>query len=268
MPKMIRHTRRNQSSRTKSRYRSSSSSLTWVWILVGILIGICSAVGTYTFINNAQDKRQAQAKSSIHSSHPKTFAEKSNRASPKKEKNNAQRFEFYTLLPGMEIQLPDKNLPNSSAPQPTLKTSQPINTVHQTSQPKTSQSNPPHSAHNTQNLSHDSQPNRETLNMSEHTQQKINDQKVDIKDKKSMATAQFIVQAGIFQGLNQADELKAKLTLQGFNTRIQKVKTEEGQTWFRVTLGPFATEDQALKQKKHLEDQKIHGILILQRPNT
>lgn len=278
--------RRNTSSNSR-RSRSSGGSLTSVLILLGIVIGILLTSAGYMFFS----KRPAGTKTQSNSLLVKT-SEKSTQK--EKAKETAQRFEFYTLLPGMEVQLPDAP-PNTSQANQSHKQShkkhEPVNVLVQplTSRPipqtASKETEKEHksrkaSTHSDSNkMSHTSHASTLQTTSSSHTEPSKENKNTNVKDnlngnadsKNSImqgSAAQYILQAGIFQELTLADELKAKLTLQGFNTRIQKVQTQEGQTWFRVTLGPFASESNALQQKKRLENQKIHGILILQRPNT
>jgi cell division protein FtsN len=260
---MIRQRRRGSYSHSKSK-RQSSSSLTWVWILTGILIGVVGVVGIYSFFDQTSLK-QYRVKANSQSNPPKALAEKS-----KKEKEVAQRFEFYTLLPGMEIQLPDKKQASNNSASHHSKANQTSSKVAQPS----SQTQPQSKS----NVALTQKSSSQSFPSSASVSDSIPKQKANCSDGASATASSspstvanstlFIVQAGIFQGLTQADELKARLALQGFNTRIQKVQTQEGDTWFRVTLGPFTSEALALNQKKRLAQQKIQGILILQRSNT
>lgn len=120
------------------------------------------------------------------------------------------RFEFYQLLPGMEVPLPEtpKEIATNTS-KPTLKP---------------------------------------TL----------------AKTETKLAAAQYLVQAGNFRALINAESLKKRLHLQGLFAKIQKIEAEDG-VWFRVTLGPFPSETIALSQKSRLAKEKIPGILILQR---
>lgn len=226
---MARQTRRN----TTYRRSNNKSSLAGVWLTLGIFLGIFAMALAYVFFTNhpPYNKAKPEMASSANSktkqetvvlenkSQQKISLNKQNQEVSKpqqrKRQENAQRFEFYTLLPGMEVEIPDRTTDTKA--QSKSKNVRNASTTQVKEKPKT--------------ISH------------------------------------YIVQAGIFQEFHKADTLKAKLTLLGFSPAIQKVQTQEGNAWFRVTLGPFASEPLALNQKKRLEDQKIHGILILQRAN-
>lgn len=239
---MANRNRRNSSSK---RSRKSAGSFTGVLIMVGVVIGILLTSAGYMFFSKPSRDSKSQ------SSHFLVKKEKSFKKEKEKDNTqNAQRFEFYTLLPGMEVQLPDapshshtkiKNQANIKQ-EPVNGLVHPVNGSPNSNIPSTSSSS------------------------SASASASSKESKAQTSSKQT--DAHYILQAGIFQELRLADELKATLTLQGFNTRIQKVQTPEGHTWFRVTLGPFATESNALQQKKRLEEQKIHGILILQRSSV
>lgn len=50
----------------------------------------------------------------------------------------------------------------------------------------------------------------------------------------------YLVQAGSFQNVSDAEKLKAKLALNGFEASIVSVNIPEKGLWHRVRLGPFA----------------------------
>nr|VFJ42245.1 MAG: Cell division protein FtsN [Candidatus Kentron sp. FW]VFJ49881.1 MAG: Cell division protein FtsN [Candidatus Kentron sp. FW] len=53
------------------------------------------------------------------------------------------------------------------------------------------------------------------------------------------ASGRYILQVGSFRHLDDADRLKAKLALGGFDVEIQTVSMRGGDTWHRVRLGPY-----------------------------
>lgn len=72
---------------------------------------------------------------------------------------------------------------------------------------------------------------------------------------------QFYVQAASFRQQKDADRLKAKLALNGFEVKLVKVQSN-GIHWYRVMLGPFdnqITAEQA--QTKMAQAENIMGIL-------
>lgn len=132
------------------------------------------------------------------------------------------RFDFYTLLPNMTIELPEQEKASS----PTYKLSAP-SIQEPTKQQYSSQT---------------AQPSK-TLKKTEHSS--------------------FIVQAGSFRHATQADELKAMLTLNGFEANIQTIKIQDGEIWFRVFLGPFESKEEALNTQLRLKTAQTINSLIL-----
>jgi cell division protein FtsN len=59
-----------------------------------------------------------------------------------------------------------------------------------------------------------------------------------------------------------AEKLRASLALLGYETRVQAVSITQGQTRYRVYLGPFASEPLALEAQMHLKTN-IPDALIL-----
>ncbi|HWR86861.1 MAG TPA: SPOR domain-containing protein, partial [Acidiferrobacterales bacterium] len=55
------------------------------------------------------------------------------------------------------------------------------------------------------------------------------------------AGVNYILQAGSFGNHEDADRLKAKLTLSGLETYIEKVAIEGKGAYYRVRLGPYAS---------------------------
>lgn len=59
------------------------------------------------------------------------------------------------------------------------------------------------------------------------------------KAERSEPGAQYVLQVGSFASFEEADQLKAKLALQGMQARIQKVVIEGKGEYHRVRLGPY-----------------------------
>lgn len=72
---------------------------------------------------------------------------------------------------------------------------------------------------------------------------------------------QYYLQVGAFNKFDDADQLKAELTLMGFPVVIQSVNNK-GDLQFRVRSGPFATKAEADATKKELQDNGYASNLI------
>ncbi len=165
------------------------------------------------------EKRKALSKTRRQANHTQSI--------PKQEA--AQRFEFYQLLPGLEVPLPDPLTPAPTVSRPVLPTTaKPNDTAYQT---------PNKSA------------NSKTKSVPVYSKQ---------------AAPHYMIQANAYRHREGAEQLKNRLMGLGFKAKNQQVEAEDG-TWFRVMIGPFASEATAAEQKKRLQQYQIHGILILQR---
>jgi cell division protein FtsN len=74
----------------------------------------------------------------------------------------------------------------------------------------------------------------------------------------------FILQAAVFQSKQPAESLKAQLTLQGFEVKIEPYqKNSSPDTWYRVYLGPYKQESQAkLAQASLHQTAQIDSFVI------
>ncbi|MEQ1667182.1 MAG: SPOR domain-containing protein [Sulfuriferula sp.] len=71
----------------------------------------------------------------------------------------------------------------------------------------------------------------------------------------------YLIQAGAFPNAEDADNLKARLALMGYEASILAVDIPDKGTWHRVRLGPYKL-DEANKTKDALEQNKITASLI------
>ena len=69
----------------------------------------------------------------------------------------------------------------------------------------------------------------------------------------------YILQAGSFQNLADAEKLKAKLAFMGLEADIQHV-TVNNQAWHRVRTGPYKDKQQLYKNQKILLRNNINAI--------
>ncbi|MEJ2390327.1 MAG: SPOR domain-containing protein [Gammaproteobacteria bacterium] len=71
----------------------------------------------------------------------------------------------------------------------------------------------------------------------------------------------YILQAGSFRDYKQADQLKAKLALQGIEAKIQSVQVNQD-TWHRVRIGPIHEMARLTATLRRLKQQKIPVIIV------
>lgn len=71
----------------------------------------------------------------------------------------------------------------------------------------------------------------------------------------------YMLQAGSFRDYNQADQLKAKLALQGIEANIQSVKVKQ-ETWHRVRIGPIHNMATLTATLRRLKQHNIPVIIV------
>ena len=76
-------------------------------------------------------------------------------------------------------------------------------------------------------------------------------------------TSNYLLHLGTFTQLTAADELKAQLTLHGFEVNIETItSSNQKDPIYKVTLGPFASQAIAIGKKSQLDVAGFKNILI------
>jgi cell division protein FtsN len=70
----------------------------------------------------------------------------------------------------------------------------------------------------------------------------------------------YILQAGSYTDMKDADELKAKLALMGIESKIQKAKVESV-TWYRVKIGPYSQIGSVNKLMSRLQKNGMKPVI-------
>lgn len=78
---------------------------------------------------------------------------------------------------------------------------------------------------------------------------------------RAASTQRTFVQAGAFSSREQADRQRAQLTLQGYVVQVQE-RQVNGNTIFRVRLGPFSRRAQAEVAQAELQAMSVPSILV------
>jgi cell division protein FtsN len=80
-------------------------------------------------------------------------------------------------------------------------------------------------------------------------------------DKASGSANGYFVQAGAFTRMEDAEQQRAKLAIQGFSAKVME-REQSGRTVYRVRMGPFDSRDEAESQQKKLEGAGIDANLV------
>jgi cell division protein FtsN len=72
----------------------------------------------------------------------------------------------------------------------------------------------------------------------------------------------YLLQIGSYKKNIAADGLKAKLTLNGFDAKIERLKLLDGEIRYRLMLGPYKTEKQAKGMQQQLKSLDVESLLV------
>ena len=83
-------------------------------------------------------------------------------------------------------------------------------------------------------------------------------------DSKADDRTTYLLQAGAFRASSEAESMKAKLALIGFEARVLTADVN-GQTMYRVRIGPYAQLDAMNKARARLAENGIEASVVRQR---
>lgn len=84
--------------------------------------------------------------------------------------------------------------------------------------------------------------------------------------KPEAAPERLYLQAGAYQNPSDADNLKARLALMGFDASVQRVDLGEKGIFYRVRLGSFATPEAAESMRARLATEGIEAAAVRAKP--
>ena len=167
------------------------------WFLAGAVAG-----GLVTWTVLGRDPAAEQVRATVERTVGHSIGVESTRAPPK------PKFEFYTLLPEMEVVVPDEDLPaQGSAPAESSPAAESAATDTESSISPA--------------VEKDAQGDTDT----------------------ALKAGHYILQVASFRSMKDADGLKAQLTLLGFRPVVQTVAIDSDEKWHRVRIGPYADRD-------------------------
>jgi cell division protein FtsN len=92
-------------------------------------------------------------------------------------------------------------------------------------------------------------------------QELANDHGREDREAVDQAPASYILQAGSFRSMSDADQLKARLALLGSQANIEVV-TVNGVRWHRVRIGPIEGARKADEMRRMLRDNSIDTLIL------
>ncbi len=78
----------------------------------------------------------------------------------------------------------------------------------------------------------------------------------------------YVLQAGSFRRRADAERRKASLALLGVRSSIQAVTLENGETWYRVRIGPYTSLEDLNRTRALLQENDVDTLLVRLRENT
>lgn len=179
----------------------------FVWFLAGLVLGLFATLIVYldkqpddsTSFGAAVQQELNKLRNTSDSNEKKPAEKK-----PEEKKSKEPRFNFYTILPELEVLIPDA----------------------ETTMPG-KRSNPPSTG----------------------------------SGSVTTSNKQYILQAGSFRNRSDADKLKARLALLGFEASIQSV-TVNREDWYRVRVGPYRNTAEMYRSLNLLHGHDVDAMAM------
>jgi cell division protein FtsN len=195
----------------------------WVWLGIGVLLGL-----TLSALVLVKDWAPILRRKNLPQPNPEATAPKEpEQAVADKPAPPKKTFDFYSVLPEMEVVIPDAEL--SAKARAEQQRQQAIAAQAQAG----NGANPPGST--------------------------------PAPAPSGEAGARYVLLAGSFSDPKAADEAKAKLALLGIVAKVQPI-TINGKTWNRVMVGPYSNASETETAKKTLADNGVKAIPMKQAP--
>lgn len=251
--------------RRGSRASKSNTSHGFAWAVFGILVGLFLAIVIYWQLapsNSHSDVNKSQTHASAKTAKTTTHTH----SAVTSKKPAAPEFDFYTVLPKMQV------APNSSTPvkaqaeRPVM----PVNTpVAPPSTPSvipnsvTTPAVPPETVSPDKQVVLPSTPDAAPPTAPSTTLlPPASSKKTSIP--KDQEHANYLLQMASLKNYADADRLKAQLTMLGFDVYIVPYKGN-GQIYNRVVMGPYSSRSAAVQQQTLLQKRHVPSILIRTR---
>jgi cell division protein FtsN len=94
------------------------------------------------------------------------------------------------------------------------------------------------------------------------SESKVSTEELNIKDQQPVVEYAYYLQVGAFQTGEDADNMKAKLALQGFQPVVPTATIPDKGVWHRVRVGPLNNLDEINKAKNDLATNGFKTDLI------
>lgn len=216
--------------RSQARRTGRNGMPGWAWLLVGLVVG-AGALWAWTSFPAADDdflrpRPNPDARPVDDEADAPIAAEDVAAAEP------ATQYDFYTLLPGDGVAMSDEELAASARAEAEAAAAR---------QPGADEATPAAPA----------------------TTEPATPPRADVTAPDD--AARYVLQAGAFASMGDAESVKARIALLGLAARVEPATTGDGQPVYRVRLGPYATAAELADAKRKLADGGLPSLAIRAR---
>lgn len=245
--------RRNK---TQARRNSGNGTPGWVWLIAGLVLGAAAFFIVPGLMKKDGDgffrpqpnpdalpAQVADADGNAEDIAPETSTATS-QPNPKADEaaNKETQYDFYTLLPGKEVQMSDAELAASARAEKAREAREQqaaTSATAATATPDTAASNP--------------KPIPETPATAATVP--------PAASAPASKDARYILQAGAFGASGDAESTKAKIALLGLSARVESAQIG-GKTVYRVRMGPYGTASELAEAKQKLSSGGLPAMAI------
>jgi cell division protein FtsN len=76
----------------------------------------------------------------------------------------------------------------------------------------------------------------------------------------------YLLQVGSFINQKDAESLRVRLLLMNFKAFVEPFKTDSGDNWHRVLVGPYNSENETVGARTKLAENDIKSLLLKRKP--
>jgi cell division protein FtsN len=177
-------------------------------------------------------------------------AEKTTEKTSAKTERSTTKFDFYTVLPEQEVVVADSAVADPAA----SKTQQPTTVPPPAVVEKTTLEK------STEKGALEKEKAAPITNLSMPAQTAGVEQKLAGKTQSAESKSAIYLQAGSFRRQADADKRRAELLIHGFRAASDPVNSN-GETWYRVQIGPFANDAEMSRARAKLTANGIDTLM-------
>ncbi|MEL4893448.1 SPOR domain-containing protein [Xanthomonas protegens] len=269
--------------KTQARRNSGNGTPGWVWLIAGAAIaavvflgapGLFKKDGDFLRVGgpranpDAQPAPVADADVDAAPDLPKPAANAAGSTKPEAKKDAQTQYDFYTLLPGKEVQMSDAELAASARAEAIrqAKAQAAAGTAATGTTPAAAATAPTATAANPTPLPETPSAAASTAPAAAKPATATATPAATTAPATAAATAapdnaRYILQAGSFGASGDAESTKAKLAMLGLSARVESAQIS-GKTVYRVRMGPYGTASELAEAKQKLNGSGLSAIAI------